>query len=225
MYRSTNREERLGFVDSLSLRVRRRVRPMTGQMIEQIPGQIPDQTTSQSIRPKRRGVNRWRKILRRSLNACQPKFSLQHMLLSWLGAFIGISILGYLTASTHYPFIAAPLGATAVLVFGVPDSPLAQPRNIIGGNIVAAIICVVCVALWGTAPWVMAIAVATTIKLTQLMRMVHPPAGAVALLGVLNHASWPYIFTPVLIGSVVIVICTVLYSHVAPGRTYPRHWI
>lgn len=177
------------------------------------------------VRPKRRGVWRWRKILKRKLDACQPKFSLQHMLLSWLGAFVGIAALAYLTASTPYPFIAAPFGATAVLVFGVPDSPLAQPRNIIGGNLVAAIVCVICVALWGTAPWVMAIAVATTIKLTQLMRMVHPPAGAVALLGVLGHASWNYILTPVLVGSIVMVICTVLFSHVAPGRTYPKHWV
>lgn len=183
------------------------------------------QTAGRGARRKRRGISRWRRILNRKLEACQPRFSLQHMLLSWLGAFICIALLAYLTASTPYPFIAAPMGATAVLVFGVPDSPLAQPRNIIGGNLVAAIICVVCVALWGTAPWVMAIAVATTIKLTQLMRMVHPPAGAVALLGVLGHASWQYILTPVLVGSIVMVICTVLFSHAAPGRTYPRHWL
>lgn len=187
------------------------------------PQQAPD--GSRLARKKRRGVKRWQKILKRKSDACQPKFSLQHMLLSWLGAFIGIAALAYLTASTPYPFIAAPFGATAVLVFGVPDSPLAQPRNIIGGNLIAAIVCVICVALWGTAPWVMAIAVATTIKLTQLMRMVHPPAGAVALLGVLGHASWGYILTPVFVGSVVMVACTVLFSHAAPGRTYPRHWL
>ena len=185
----------------------------------------PPTTGRRLANPRRRGIRRWQRILNRKLEACQPKFSLQHMLLSWLGAFICIALLAYLTASTPYPFIAAPMGATAVLVFGVPDSPLAQPRNIIGGNLIAAIICVVCVALWGTAPWVMAIAVATTIKVTQLTRTVHPPAGAVALLGVLGGASWPYILTPVLVGSVVMVICTVLFSHAAPGRSYPRHWI
>lgn len=186
---------------------------------------VSQQTVGSRARQKRRGISRWRRILKRKLEACQPRFSLQHMLLSWLGAFTCIALLAYLTASTPYPFIAAPFGATAVLVFGVPDSPLAQPRNVIGGNLIAAIICVICVALWGTAPWVMAIAVATTIKLTQLMRMVHPPAGAVALLGVLGHASWNYILTPVLVGSIVMVVCTVLFSHVAPGRTYPRHWL
>lgn len=71
----------------------------------------------------------------------------------------------------------------------------------------------------------MAMAVATTIKLTQLTRTVHPPAGAVALLGVLTHASWTYILTPVFLGSVVIVFCTVLFSSAAPGRIYPKHWL
>lgn len=154
----------------------------------------------------------------------QPQFSLQHMVCSWLGAFLSIAVLAYLT-SQEYPFIAAPLGATAVLVFGVPDSPLAQPRNVIGGNLIAAIICVTLVQVFGTAPWVMAMAVATTIKLMQLTRTVHPPAGAVALLGVLTHASWSYVFTPVLAGSIVIVFCTVLFNNTAPGRTYPKHWL
>ncbi len=154
----------------------------------------------------------------------QPQFSLQHMLFSWLGAFLGIATLAYLTSQDH-PFIAAPLGATAVLVFGVPDSPLAQPRNVIGGNLIAAIVCVTLVQLFGTAPWVMAMAVATTIKLMQLTRSVHPPAGAVALLGVLTHASWGYVFTPVLAGSMMIVFCTVLFNNTAPGRTYPKHWL
>lgn len=153
----------------------------------------------------------------------QPQFSLQHMLLSWLGAFFGVAALAYLTSQDH-PFIAAPLGATAVLVFGVPDSPLAQPRNVIGGNLIAAIVCVTLVQTFGSAPWVMAMAVATTIKLMQLTRSVHPPAGAVALLGVLTQASWSYVFTPVLAGSIVIVFCTVLFNNTAPGRTYPKHW-
>ncbi len=178
-----------------------------------------------SVRWRQHGLHLGRIVLKGKENAHQPRFSFQHTLWSWMGAFIGIASLAYLTTTTPYPCIAAPFGATAVLVFGVPDSPLAQPRNIIGGNLVAAIICVVCVALFGSAPWVMAIAVATTIKLTQIMRMVHPPAGAVALLGVLSQASWQYIFTPILAGSIIIVVCTVLFSSAAPGRTYPKHWL
>lgn len=174
-----------------------------------------------------RGVlRRWRRkfyTLRKS-RKYQPKFSWQHIGLSYIGSFLGIAILAYLSVYSSYPLIAAPFGATAVLVFGVPDSPLAQPRNVIGGNLIGAFICVILVHLFGTAPWVMALAVATTIKLMQLTRTVHPPAGAVSLVGVLSHASWPFILTPALAGSIVIVLVTLIFSNLVPGRPYPKHW-
>jgi CBS-domain-containing membrane protein len=155
----------------------------------------------------------------------QPAFDLQHILFSYIGSFIGIAALACLSTQSGYPLIAAPFGATAVLVFGVPDSPLAQPRNVIGGNLIAAIVCVVSIHWFGTSPWVMAFAVATAIKLMQFTKTLHPPSGAVALLGVLSHASWDFILTPVLIGSIIIVLCTILYNNLVPGRSYPKHWL
>jgi CBS-domain-containing membrane protein len=154
----------------------------------------------------------------------QPHFSHQQIFLSWAGAIIGISALAYLSLGTGYPLIIAPFGATSVLVFGVPDSPLAQPRNVLLGNCLSACITVILVALFGTQPLVMAFAVATSIAAMQWTRSVHPPAGAVALVGVMSHASWPFVLTPVLCGSLVLVFCTYAFSTVAPGRNYPRHW-
>lgn len=107
----------------------------------------------------------------------QPQFSYGQVFLSWLGSFPGIATLAYLSVHNNYPLIAAPFGATAVLVFAVPDSPLAQPRNIIGGNCIGAIVCITLVHCFGTAPWVMALAVATAIKLMQLTKTLHPPGG------------------------------------------------
>ncbi len=172
-------------------------------------------------------LRRWRRkfhTLQKSRKH-QPKFSWQHIGLSYLGSFIGIAVLAYLSVYSSYPLIAAPFGATAVLVFGVPDSPLAQPRNVIGGNLIGALICVVLVHLFGTAPWVMALAVATTIKLMQLTRTLHPPAGAVSLVGVLSDANWDFILTPALAGSIVIVLVTLVFSNLVPGRPYPKHWL
>lgn len=157
--------------------------------------------------------------------AYQPRFSYPQVLLSWVGSFVGIALLAYLSAYSHYPLVAAPMGATAVLVFGVPDSPLAQPRNVIGGNFWGALVSIVAVQLFGTAPWVMALAVATTIKLMKLTRAIHPPSGAVALVGVMSGASWHFLLTPVLAGSAIIVIWTFVFNNLAPGRTYPRHWL
>lgn len=58
-----------------------------------------------------------------------------------LGSFLGIASLVYLSLQTNYPLIAAPFGASAVLLYAVPESPLAQPRNVIGGNILGALTC------------------------------------------------------------------------------------
>lgn len=155
----------------------------------------------------------------------QPRFSYQQVLFSYVGSFLGIATLAYLTIHTQYPLIAAPFGAAAVLVFAVPDSPLAQPRNVIGGNLIGAISCVALVSLFGSAPWVMALAVASAIKIMQLTKTLHPPGGAVALVGVMSHADWDYLITPVLAGSIILVLCTVAFSSFVPGRPYPKHWL
>lgn len=147
------------------------------------------------------------------------------MVQSWIGSFVGIGILAYLSVYSSYPLIAAPMGATSVLVFGVPDSPLAQPRNVIGGNTLAALIAIVLVQTFGVAPWVMALAVATTIVLMKATRTVHPPSGAVALVGIMSGVSWDFLMTPVLAGSIVIVLWTYVFNNLTPERAYPRHWL
>ncbi|NJK29856.1 MAG: HPP family protein [Acaryochloris sp. RU_4_1] len=155
----------------------------------------------------------------------QPQFSYRQVLFSWLGSFLGIATLAYLSVYTNYPLIAAPFGATAVLVFAVPDSPLAQPRNVIGGNCISAIVCITLVYVFGTAPWVTALAVATAIKLMQLTRTLHPPGGAVALVGAMSGASWRFLLIPVLAGSIVMVLCTIAFHNLIAGKTYPQHWL
>jgi hypothetical protein len=157
--------------------------------------------------------------------AYQPRFSMQQILLSYVGSFLGIAALAYLSVSTHYPLIAAPFGAAAVLVFAVPSSPLAQPRNLVFGNFIGALISIIMVSLFGGEPWVMALSVATAIKLMQLTKTLHPPGGAVALVGVMSHAKWEFLFTPVLTGSIILLLCTIAFNNLMPGRSYPQHWL
>jgi len=124
---------------------------------------------------------------------------------------------------SQHLLIADPIGATAVLVFGMPDSPLAQTRDLLVGNLIGAILSVLCVHFFGNAPWVMALAIAATIKLMKMFRAVHP--GAVALVGVMSGASWTFIFTPVLFGSLLILLVTYIFNNLALERSYPRHWL
>ena len=158
-------------------------------------------------------------------SAYQPRFSMQQIVISYLGSFLGIAALAYISVSTSYPLIAAPFGAAAVLVFAVPNSPLAQPRNLIIGNLIGGLSSLVMLNLFGSGPWVMALAVATAIQVMQLTKTLHPPGGAVALVGVMSHAKWEFLFTPVLTGSIVLLLCTVIFNNLMPGRSYPEHWL
>lgn len=158
--------------------------------------------------------------------AYQPRFQHPQVLLAWLGGLLAITALGVISRWSHYPLVVAPFGASTVLLFGHPQSPLAQPRNVVLGNTMAALVSVSCVAVLGHAPWVMGLAVGLTIALGQLFRCLHPPAGAVALLGVLLEAKPGFAVVPILSGSVLLVVMAVIFSHLSrSGEPYPHHWL
>ena len=158
--------------------------------------------------------------------AFQPRFAPSHVLASWLGGLVAIAGLGLLSLWSGYGLVVAPFGASSVLLFGHPRSPLAQPRNLVLGNTLAAVIAVACVALLGHTPWAMGLAVGLAIATGQLLRCLHPPAGAVALLGVLLGAHPLFVLTPVLSGSVLLVLIAVVFHRMVPATGgYPHHWL
>ena len=158
--------------------------------------------------------------------AYQPRFEHHEMLAAWLGGLLAITLLGLISAWSHYPLVVAPFGASTVLLFGHPRSPLAQPRNIVMGNTIAAAVSVACVHWLGSAPWVMGLAVGLTIALGQRLRCLHPPAGAVALLGVLLQAQPLFVALPVLIGSLLLTAMAVGFSRLhGLSEPYPQHWL
>lgn len=149
----------------------------------------------------------------------------RHVFWSWFGSFCAISIAAYLTVKTNSPFLMAPFGATTVLIFAVPDSPLAQPRNVIGGNFLGALVSLLIVHFLGSCPWTMGLAVSISIGLMQITGTVHPPAGAVALVVMLTQPNWYFLLTPALNGSLIFVLCAVVFNNLAEERTYPKYWL
>lgn len=148
-----------------------------------------------------------------------------------IGACIGILCTGLITiliegdAST-IPYLIAPMGASAVLLFAVPSSPLAQPWSVIGGNTTAAIIGVTS-AIWIThPPTAAAVAVSLSIVAMFALRCIHPPSGAVALTAVLGGATihaqgyW-FVLVPVALNSLIILLVAILYNN-ATRRPYPH---
>ena len=149
----------------------------------------------------------------------------RHVFWSWFGSFLAISICAYLTMEANSPLLMAPFGATSVLIFGVPDSPLAQPRNVIGGNVLGALVSLIILHFFGASPLTIGMAVSVTIAITQITGTVHPPAGAVALVVMMTQPDWQFLLRPTLEGSIVLVACAIVFNNLAEERTYPKHWL
>ncbi len=100
----------------------------------------------------------------------------------------------------------APFGATAVLVFGVPSSPLAQPKNVIFGHLITAFVGVFFTQYIGVSPVTLALATGIAVSAMLMTKTTHPPAGANPLLIMLSGQSWGFLITPVLLGAILIVL-------------------
>jgi len=150
---------------------------------------------------------------------------LRHVGWSWLGGTLAIALIAGIASAANAPLMIPPFGATAVLALGVHESPLAQPRNIIGGHMVTGVIGVGALMLLGDGWWVMALAVGTAIAAMQLTRTVHPPAGANPVLIMLSGADWWFLLMPLLAGASAMVVVAVIFNKLVPGRRYPSYWL
>ena len=143
-----------------------------------------------------------------------------------LGAGLGLLFAGALSQlvmASGLPWLVAPLGASAVLVFGVPASPLAQPWAVVGGNTVSALVGIACLNWLPLPPLVIAaIAVALAIGAMFTLRCLHPPGGAASLLMVLTAThDWHFAAQPVALNSLLLVLAGMAYNSLT-GRRYPH---
>ena len=143
-----------------------------------------------------------------------------------IGAGLGIAIAAWLSHVAGGPasvWLVGPLGASAVLVFGVPASPLAQPWSVVAGNTASALVGILCVR-WLDAPLLAtaSLAVALAIAAMFVLRCLHPPGGAMALTMALAHTADPaFAAFPVLLNSVLLVAVGIAYNN-ATRRRYPH---
>lgn len=155
--------------------------------------------------------------------------SLRDRTIGSLGALIGIAVAGgacFVLFPAATPWIVAPIGASAVLLFAVPASPLAQPWSIIGGNGVSSIFGVAVISLVPQPALAAAIAVGGAILIMSLLRCLHPPGGAAALSAVVGgdmvqSGHIGHLLLPVLVNSLILVAVGWLY-HRFSGHSYPH---
>lgn len=163
-----------------------------------------------------------------------PRVALSEVLWSWVGAVIGIALVGLLHArlvdQAGQALLIGSFGATAVLVYGAIRSPLAQPRNVLGGHVLSALIGVCAQQALGATPWLAAaVAVATAIAAMHLTKTLHPPGGATALIAVIGGDSvhslgYMYALVPAGLGAVILLLVALVVNNIPKGRRYPEFW-
>ncbi|MEZ5646033.1 MAG: HPP family protein [Burkholderiaceae bacterium] len=151
----------------------------------------------------------------------------------WLGCLgVGIGLLctewlGRLWLGESNPWFLAPMGASAVLAFMVPASPLAQPWSVVGGNLVSALVGVALYHGLGESPALAGLAGAAAVAAMVVLRCLHPPGGAMALTTVLggpaiHQMDWGFALGPVLTNALCLAATAVVFNHLT-GRRYPHH--
>jgi CBS-domain-containing membrane protein len=164
-----------------------------------------------------------------------PIVSFFEIIWSWVGAFLGIASVALINYSilegTDLVMIIGSFGASAVLIYGAIKSPLAQPRNLIGGHVVSAIIGVTCYQIFHSNMWLAAsVAVATAIAVMHATKTLHPPGGATALIAVIgsqkiHNLGYLYVIMPAGLGAVVMLAIALLVNNIPKDRRYPEFWI
>lgn len=153
------------------------------------------------------------------------KVDIKDMVTALAGAFITIFILSILTRLTHTEWLIAPFGSSCLLVFIAWNAPLSQPRNIIGGHFISTLIGLIVFHFLGNTILSIAIAVPLAIVCMMFTKTLHPPAGANPIIVILGAYQWSYLFSPVLIGSMVIVVVALLINNMRKNRAYPTFWL
>lgn len=156
-------------------------------------------------------------------NPLPPRPAIKEILWSFAGGFIGIALVAILTTNFNMHLLWAPLGATAVLIYGLYDAPVSQPRNVLGGYLICAIGGVVMFNVIGNSWFPMALGTALSIATMQITRTVHPPASAVTLIAVMQGEGIRFI-AAVLAGVTLLVLTALIVNNLCRQRSYPRFW-
>lgn len=153
-----------------------------------------------------------------------PRPTNKAIALAWLGGVIAIAIIAALADSLSATLMLGSFGASCVLVFGYPDVPFSQPRNIIIGHFISSLVGLLFFAVFGPQWWAVALAVGTAIAIMMLTRTVHPPAGSNPVIVFLTQPTWDFLLFPTLVGALILLGTALVYNNVSREVNYPKYW-
>ena len=155
---------------------------------------------------------------------------------TFVGSFLGIALIGFINkenfSAADNVFLIGSFGASSVLIYGIVNSPLAQPRNLIGGHVICAIVGVTVHYIIPNEIWLSsAFAVSLSIVFMQITKTLHPPGGATALIANIGSEKitglgYMYVISPVLSGVIILLLVALLVNNRAAHRRYPanKNW-
>ena len=149
--------------------------------------------------------------------------NIKQSILAGLFSIITIGILTLLTYKTEFGiFLIASFGSSMVLLYGYPESPFAQPKNVFFGHLVTSIVGLIVLyfvplPIFITVP----IAVGFGVGLMILFNVTHPPAGGNPIIVIIGSVSFDYLFSPVITGSIIIIIFAIIINRFILKKSYP----
>lgn len=140
------------------------------------------------------------------------------------GGAIAIGIMELLSLHATFPLAAIPFATLIVLVMGSPETRPAQPRALVGGHLISALVGLVVLAIAGPQPWAAALAVGLAMAAMHLADAFHPPAGINPLIIVVNQMSWSFLLVPVAAGAVLLLAFAWLWHNRVQRSAWPERW-
>jgi CBS-domain-containing membrane protein len=140
------------------------------------------------------------------------------------GSLLGVGFIAFLSEYNDIDLLLPSFGATAVLVYAACHVPMAQPRNVIGGHFVSALVGVLVYYFLGSQWWSVAFGVTLAIVTMMVTNTLHPPGGATAFVAVYTQQGFGFIFCPVLVGAIALVVIAVLVNNLSNKCKYPKYW-
>jgi len=156
--------------------------------------------------------------------ALPPKPGIKEIALAWLGGFLAISLIASLAQSLEMMLILGSFGASCVLLFGFPEAPFSQPRNLVAGHFLSSLVGLLFLTFCGPTWWSVALAVGTSIALMMATRTVHPPAGSNPVIVFLIQPGWDFLLFPTLIGALLLAVVALIYNNLSRSDKYPKYW-
>lgn len=152
------------------------------------------------------------------------RFRKSQMLAASVGAALAVSALAYVAKSWEGLMLLGSFGASALLVFALPDGHLSQPRSVIGGHLLASAIALVCLGCFGPEWWAVGLSTGAAIGFMMLTRTLHPPAGANAIIVFFAKPSPLFLMSSTLAGATGLVLLAVVYHRIIGRQKYPIYW-